>query len=562
MTAKENLTGAPFHVEIDWQAINWRKVNQNVRRLQARIVKAIQEKRWGKVKALMHLLTHSFSAKARAVKRVTENRGKRTPGVDGIIWSTPKQKGRAISSMRQHGYRAQPLKRVYIPKSKGQKRPLGIPTQKDRAMQALYKQALNPVAETTADPNSYGFRPQRSTADAIEKCFKALHRPGSAQWVLEGDIKGCFDNISHEWLASHIPMDKNILSQWLKAGYIEKSALYPTKSGTPQGGLASPVLANMTLDGLEARLDQHFPPQSNKRQRAKIHFVRYADDFVITGSSREDLEQEVIPLVKQFLAERGLTLSKAKTRLTHIKDGFDFLGQNIRKYNGKLLIKPARKSVKSLLSKIRTLIKSNPVSPPERLIAQLNPILRGWAYYHRHVVSKRTFSFIDHRVFQRIWRWATTRHPNKSKQWVKDKFFQDYNGRDWVFYADKIDRHGNPSTSRLFITQTGPIKRHIKVRADANPYDPTWETYFENRWHRKMNNTLKGRTTLLYLWRKHNGFCPVCKQIITPETGWHSHHIVWRSLGGSDTVDNRVLLHPQCHQQVHCQGFEKWKVAF
>ena len=259
MTAEHKAAGASFHGVTDWHDIDWQSVSHNVRRLQARIVKATKEKRWGKVKALQRLLTHSFSGKALAVRRVTENQGKHTPGVDQITWNTPQKKLNAIYSLRQRHYRPQPLRRIYIPKKNGKQRPLGIPVMRCRAMQALYLLALDPVAETTADQNSYGFRPHRSTADAIEQCFCALGKQKSAQWILEGDIAGCFDAISHEWLLTHIPMEKAMLKKWLKAGYLEQSILYPTEAGTPQGGIISPVLANMTLDGLERMLMQHFP---------------------------------------------------------------------------------------------------------------------------------------------------------------------------------------------------------------------------------------------------------------------------------------------------------------
>src|SRR5437879_13524196 len=229
--------GASFHGVTDWHAIDWESANHTVRRLQARIVKATKEERWGKVKALQRLLTHSFSGKALAVRRVTENQGKNTPGVDRMVWNTPHKKINAIYSLRQRDYHPQPLRRIYIPKKNGKKRPLGIPVMKCRSMQALYLLALDPVAETTADPDSYGFRPGRSTADAIEQCFNVLGKRASPQWILEGDIKGCFDAISHEWLLTHIPMEKAILSKWLKAGYMEQHILYPTEAGTPQGGL-------------------------------------------------------------------------------------------------------------------------------------------------------------------------------------------------------------------------------------------------------------------------------------------------------------------------------------
>jgi len=229
--------GASFHGVTDWHAIDWQSANHNVRRLQARIVQATKEKRWGKVKALQRLLTHSFSGKALAVRRVTENQGKNTPGVDKVTWNTPQKKLNAVSSLRQRDYHPQPLRRVSIPKKNGKKRNLGIPAMKDRAMQALYLLALDPVAETTADPNSYGFRLGRSTADAIGQCFGILARQDSPQWILEGDIKSCFDQISHKWLLTHIPMEKEILTKWMKSGYIDKGIRHPTKEGTPQGGL-------------------------------------------------------------------------------------------------------------------------------------------------------------------------------------------------------------------------------------------------------------------------------------------------------------------------------------
>jgi RNA-directed DNA polymerase len=244
-------TGAVSHEPVGgWHSIDWQAAHENVRRLQARIVKATQMGKWGKVKALQRLLTHSYSAKTLAVKRVTENRGKRTAGIDGEIWETPETKAKAVDKLRQRGYHPLPLRRVYIDKDNGKKRPLGIPTMHDRAMQALYLLALQPIAETTADPNSYGFRPERGTADAIEQSFIVLSWRRSAEWILEADIKSCFDRISHEWLLKHIPLDKAILRKWLKAGYMEKTVLYPTEDGTPQGGIILPVLANLALDGL------------------------------------------------------------------------------------------------------------------------------------------------------------------------------------------------------------------------------------------------------------------------------------------------------------------------
>jgi RNA-directed DNA polymerase len=542
--------GAVSHTSTDWQTISWQAIHETVRRLQARIVKATQAGKWGKVKALQRLLTHSFGGKALAVRRVTENQGKHTPGVDGDIWDTPAKKATAIHALRQYGYHALPLRRVYIEKRNGKLRPLGIPTMFDRAMQALYLLALDPVAEVQADPNSYGFRKERSCADAIEQTFKVLSKRTSAQWIFEGDIAACFDKIDHNWLETHAHMDKTILHQWLKAGFIDKHALQPTQEGTPQGGICSPVLANLTLDGLEKCLRDKFPKTTRSGQQAKVHLVRYADDFIITAASQALLENEVKPLVETFLHERGLALSPDKTHITHITDGFDFLGQNIRQYsNGKLIIKPSRQNIKTFLTNIRAVIKGHAQTPTGQLIALLNPKIRGWANYHRHVVSKQTFAKVDTAIFRALWRWAKRRHPNKNRHWLKHTYFRTDPTRRWVFYAE-LD--GKLKTLQFAVDT--PIIRHTKVKGEANPYDPAWEIYFEQRLGVKMANNLRQRRQLLHLWKEQNGICPVCNQKITKLTGWHNHHIVWRTHGGSDTANNRVLLHPTCHHQLHRLG--------
>src|SRR6202011_768597 len=341
----------------EWYAINWQTIHQNVRRLQVRIVQATKAGRWNKVKSLQRLLTHSYSGKVLAVRRVTENTGKKTPGVDQIIWKTPQDKTQAVHALKSRGYQPQPLRRIYIPKSDGQRRPLGIPCMIDRAHQALHLLALDPVLETNADRNSYGFRQRRSCADAIGQCFLAL-RSADAQWVLEGDIKSCFGKISHDWLLAHVLMDRVILQKWLKSGYMEKHVLHESMDGTPQGGIISPALANCALDGLERLLQEKFPAGKRLKslggEKPCVHLVRYADDFVITSKSKELLEGEIKPLVEQFLQERGLELSPTKTVITHVEHGFDFLGQSVRRYpNGKLLIKPSKKNVGTFLDGIR-----------------------------------------------------------------------------------------------------------------------------------------------------------------------------------------------------------------
>ena len=554
MTADIRAAGAASHAEEGWHTINWKSAYRIVCRLQARIVKAIQEGRWGKVKALQYLLTHSFSGKALAIRRVTENQGKGTPGVDREIWDTPEKKATALQALRQRGYNPQPLKRVYIPKKNGKKRPLGIPTMGDRAMQALYLQALDPIAETMADPNSYGFRKERSTADAIGQCHIVLSNRGGARWIFEGDIKSCFDRISHEWLMAHIPMCKTILQKWLKAGFMEKHVFYATEEGTPQGGICSPVLANMALDGLERELRGRYPKASALSRKAKVNLVRYADDFIITGSSKELLEEEVKPLVESFLRERGLELSAEKTHITRIEDGFDFLGQNVRDYGGTILVKPSRKNVATFLEKVRGIIKASKHVTAGHLIVNLNPVIRGWANYHRHVASKRTFSRVDHAIFRALWQWAKRRHPKKSRRWIKDRYFETIDRRHWVFHGTVASREEIIQPVWLLAASSVPIQRHTKVKGEANPYDPAWEPYFEERLGVKMAGTLVGRWTLRLLWKEQGGICPVCNQKITTVTGWHNHHIEWRTHGGKDTIENRVLVHPNCHQQIHSQG--------
>lgn len=553
-------TGAASHEIVEgWHDIDWKAVDHTVRRLQARIVKATKEGKWGKVKALQRLLTHSFSGKAVAVRRVTENDGSDTPGVDQVIWETPEMKAQAIATLKQRGYHPLPLRRVYILKRNGKKRPLGIPCMQCRAMQALYVLALDPIAETLADHQSYGFRRERSPADAMERCFLLFSRKTSPQWILEGDIKGCFDAISHTWLLTHIPMEKALLEKWLKAGFMEQGILFPTEAGTPQGGICSPVLANMTLDGLEQKLRDAFPRTTLRGRQATIHLIRYADDFLISGRSKEILEQEVKPLVEQFMRERGLELSQEKTIITHIEEGFDLLGQHVRKYGETLLIKPSKESVQALLEKVRKIIKDNKQTSAGKLIAQLNPILRGWALYHRHVASKKTFSTVDHAIFEMLWRWAKRRHPTKGRRWVKEKYFHEIGSRKWAFSGEIEGKKGEVLVIHLMEAAKIPIRRHRLIQGEANPYDPAWEAYFDERVGAKWQEHWLKRRKLIALWREQEGKCPVCDQKITKESGWSLYHIRPRVYGGTDSMSNLLILHPYCRERVRYQKLNGMK---
>ena len=350
-------------------------------------------------------------------------------------------------------------------------------------MQALYKLALAPVAETTADGNSYGFREGRSCADAIQAGFNALSKPNSATWILEADITGCFDNISQQWLMDNIPMDKTILRLWLKAGYVENGITYPSRKGTPQGGIISPTLANMTLDGLEDAVRSAVP------RRNRVNFIRYADDFIITGKSKSLLEEKVKPAVMEFLGERGLSLSKEKTKLTHIKNGFTFLGQTFRKRGRKLHIKPSKEGVLTLIRKVGTIISKHVSAPMPALIKKLNQVLRGWANYHRHVVAGEAFSRIDTYVFKQLWRMVRRRHQNKSKGWLFKKYWTA-SGRKHIFAVVAKTRKDVVKVYQVVRISAIKIRRFVKIKAAANPYLPEFAKYFWERRNKKDSKLL------------------------------------------------------------------------
>jgi RNA-directed DNA polymerase len=530
-----------------WDQIPWPIFKQRVRGLQTRIAQATRDQDWRRVKALQRFLVNSFSAKALAVKRVSENDGKRTPGVDGETWATPEAKWRAIRRLSSRGLRPQPLRRVYIPKRGGtKKRPLGIPTMIIRAQQALHLQGLEPVAETRADPHSYGFRRSRGTRDAIGQVFHLLAQKGAASWILEGDILGCFDNFEHGWLESHIPMDKKVLRDWLKAGYMESGKLFPTEAGTPQGGIASPTIANIALDGLERVLAERFGAKRWDLEKTRVRMVRYCDDFIITGRSRELLEDEVKPCVEAFLAERGLKLSKEKTLITHISKGFDFLGQNVRKHHGVLLIRPSAKNVKAFLTSVRETIKGNRSEKQETLINLLNPKIRGWANYHRHIVAKDIFVKVDNQIWQALWRWARRRHPWKKPRWVRRRYFRTLGGDNWAFATDTRGYNGQPIVLPLLSAASTRIVRHVRIKSDANPFDPTWDAYFEQRQAARMIERLQGRQFPKQLWQQQRGLCPGCGLPIVEDDRWVIKPLIPFKSGGARTLANLKMLHPTC----------------
>ena len=458
-----------------WKSINWTVIEKQVYRLQVRIAKAVKENRWSKVRTLQRILVTSRAAKLLAVKTITTSKGKNTPGVDGVVWRTANAKLKAVEALKRRGYKASPLRRKLIPKPNGKKRKLGIPTMKDRAFQALYNLALAPVAETTGDPHSYGFRKHRSVADAISQCRVSLAQKNRATWILEGDIKACFDQIDHQWMLDHIPMDKFVLKQWLTAGFFEKDRWYPTDQGTPQGGPVSPTLANMVLDGLQGHIRRSVPAN------AKVNFIRFADDFIVTGVDRGVLEGKVKPAIENFLAPRGLTLSKAKTKIVRISEGFDFLGHNIRKYKGALRVKPSKGKTKAFAARLRCLVKEKlPNVPPADLIPVINRKVRGWTNFYRGCCSSKIFKKVDYWLFDAIWRKLRRIHPNKSKKWIKRKYYSSRGSFNWILFGVK-----KKGTLRkvffLFPATSCRFRQHTKLRANTNPFLPEYGEYLQKR---------------------------------------------------------------------------------
>jgi len=474
MTGSVKLTGASSGLGKPWNSINWSKINAHVQRLQMRIAKAVKEKRWNKVKSLQWLLTHSIEAKLLAVRRVISRKGARTPGVDNVVWNTPARKMRGALSLQSRGYKALPLRRILIPKKNGKLRPLGIPTLKDRAMQALYLLALEPISETQADPNSYGFRKYRGCRDAIAQCFCALAKKDSPRWILEADIKACFDWINHKWLLENVCLDKKILKQWLKCGFLENNKLFPTNAGTPQGGVISPTLANMTLDGLEQAVRQVWS------RKTKINFVRYADDFIITASSKEVLTEQVLPIIKEFLTKRGLTLSEEKTKITRIEDGFDFLGQNIRKFNNKYHAEPSKGNIKAFYENVRNVIKSCRGSKADKLIKKLNPVIRGWANYHKYIQSSRIFAEAEMNIYFLLNKWAKRKHGNKTPKWLRNHYWGKSHDRRHFSCAVQ---YKNGKTKIVELIKASDIKTHkyIKIKGANQPFNLELVDYFKMR---------------------------------------------------------------------------------
>lgn len=569
-----------YYQSLSWSEINWRKVERKVYKLQKRIYKATQEGNHKKAKSLQKTLINSWSAKALAVKRVTqENRGKKTAGVDGIKQLTPNQRLKLVDKLKLKT-KSKPVKRVWIPKpGKDEKRPLGIPTIEERARQALVKMALEPEWEAKFEPNSYGFRPAKSTHDACGMVFSALSK-SEEKWVLDADISGCFDNINHQYLLDKInatPKIRRQIKAWLKSGVIDfegtmdNKGFSPTSKGTPQGGIISPLLANIALHGLETNLKEwlwnhkkyrkkyyntctnSMHNLSQQQTKATLVVVRYADDFVVIHEDREIIE-ECREVIQKFLTPIGLRLREDKTSIKSSREGFDFLGFNFKQYktglyrsnklsNGKptgytTLIKPSRKSVKEHYARLAEIIDHCKSAPQEVLIKRLNPIIKGWANYYRFANSKDTFGRIDHLLFWKLRRWARRRHPQKSRGWVDNKYFhtmETNKDRKWEFSSNNTALYSHSATK---------IERYIRVQGHASIYDGN-EAY----WAKRVKNHPTIRPRVLKLMNRQKGICPYCRHSFRIGDIWEIDHIVPRHKRGKDHYDNLQLLHLDCHDR-------------
>ncbi|MBP0030627.1 group II intron reverse transcriptase/maturase [Roseofilum sp. Guam] len=547
-----------------WNSISWNKVQRKVFKLQKSIYKAVKSGQKAKAWKLQKILSKSYYARLLAVRKVSQdNQGKKTAGIDGVKSISPKQRLELVDQLR-NTYRAKPLRRVWIPKpGRDEKRPLGIPTIKDRAMQAVVKMALEPYWEAKFEGTSYGFRPGRSAHDAIGRIYTKINTQPC--YALDADITKCFDRIDHSRLLSKMECPHSLkqhIKGWLKAGVLDKGVFENTETGTPQGGVISPLLANIALDGMIREVEEVFPNSRSRNgkliQRYRPKIIRYADDFVVLHKKLEVIQQCKIA-ISNWLKQVGLELKPEKTRICHTlnaimvdgkeeKPGFNFLGFNIRQYpvgkhksgktggsnstilGFKTIIKPSQKAIKAHREAIKSIIKRDKTTPQSGLIKHLNPVIKGWCNYFSGVSSKETFSIEDHIMWLRLRAWTVSRTGKANYQKLRKYFSHGKNGI-WTFQTRK-------EGYRLFSHAETPIKRHTLVRPDKSPYDGDW-TY----WSKRRGQYIGTPTRVAKLLKKQKGKCNFCGMYFIDTDLAEVDHIIPKSLGGKDEYKNLQLLH-------------------
>lgn len=556
-----NTASQPMY---EWNTLPWKVIEKDVFKLQKRIYQAAGRGEVKTVHKLQRLLCKSWYGCLLAVRRVSQdNQGKKTAGIDGVKSLPPEQRltlARKLQETPLHS-QAKPVRRVWIPKpGKDEKRPLGIPVMEDRARQMLIKLALEPEWEAHFEPNSYGFRPGRSAHDAIEAIFSSIKQ--KAKYVLDADIAKCFDHISHEALLQKLatfPAMRRVIKSWLKAGVMEGLELTPTQEGTPQGGVVSPVLANIALHGLETIVVQKLTRRVGKTLRkVSPTVVRYADDFVVLD---EDLTvvQQAQEIITEWLTGMGLELKPSKTKQSHTlieheeNVGFHFLGFEIRQYpvgkthtgrntrgkqlGFKTIIKPTKEAVQRHLLEIKEIVRSHKTAPQVAIIQHLIPKVRGWTNYYSSVCSKQTFAWIDHQIYLKLLSWAKRRHRNKDLKWIANKYWHVKEGQ-WNF--------ATPEGLRLYRYNETPIKRHIKVEGSRSPFDGNMIYWTKRLKNHPMIKGLLGR-----LLKDQKVHCPWCSLFFKDGDLLEIDHILPKRWGGTDTYANMQVLHRHCHDQKH-----------